>query len=241
MNIDFLDIETSPMIVESWGLWKQNHSYKSIRQHRSILCAVWKRRGNDYVEYTDQIKFKPNEIDDTEVCNNLYHALQDTDVLVMHNGNKFDLPIIRAHLIHRGFPPLPPIKVIDTLTLVRKYFKFVSNRLDDVGEFLGVGRKIPTNYELWQRVMAGEKAAIEEMSKYCIQDVLLLEDVFDVIEPYLVNEVKRNQILTPEDPCPHCGTVEKQSRGWGYNLATKYRRFQCMGCHSWLRGKNEKK
>ena len=241
MNKLFLDIETSPLVVESWNLYPERLSYESIRQPRAILCGAWSSEGSSDIEYTDQFTLKNGQIDDTANCNNLYHTLVGADVLVMHNGDKFDLPIIRTHLLERGFPPIPPIKTIDTLKLARKYFKFSSNRLDHLGETLGVGRKIKTEYRLWQEVMNGNKQALQKMVDYNIQDVELLKRVYYRMAAWFGNEVRNNTIASPHDPCPSCGSTKgHQSRGWGKNIKSVYRRYQCKSCRAWNRGTNKR-
>lgn len=104
---------------------------------------------------------------------------------MMHNCDKFDLPWIKARAAYHGLPMYPKYTSVDTLKIARYQFKFPSNRLDDLGDYLGVGRKIETDRQLWvDTVCNGSREALDRMVKYCEQDVFLLEDVYDKLKSY---------------------------------------------------------
>ena len=142
MKIILWDVETAPLTVTSWGLYKPHLSHENILEDSSIICAAWKVLGEAGVKTVAVKPSKPRE--DRALVGVLRQALSTADVIVAHNGDKFDLKHLNARLAHHNLAPLPPIRTIDTLKVARKYFRFTSNRLDYLGAYLGVGRKIPT-------------------------------------------------------------------------------------------------
>ena len=63
----------------------------------------------------------------------------EADVVIAHNGDKFDMRKANARFGH--YEPPMPVQQVDTLKVARKYFKFESNKLGDLGEHLGLGNK----------------------------------------------------------------------------------------------------
>ncbi|MGH7867674.1 MAG: hypothetical protein ACREP9_08610 [Candidatus Dormibacteraceae bacterium] len=77
-----------------------------------------------------------------------------------HNGDYFDIPWVKGRLLFHGLPPMRPIPTIDTKALASRHFYLNSNRLDYLGQYLGVGKKIKTDYDLWLDCMNGDEKAL---------------------------------------------------------------------------------
>jgi hypothetical protein len=235
MKILIYDIETRPMVVTSWGLFKPYLTHENILQESGLISAAFKWLGEKQVQATQVDPKKP--ADDSKCVKDLHGALSAADVIVAHNGDKFDLRKFNARAIVHGLDPLPPIPTIDTMKVARKYFSFNSNRLDYLGHFLGVGRKLHTDYGLWLEVMNGDKASLDKMVRYNKQDVLLLEKVYLKLRPYIRNHPNAN-LHTSGGCCPNCGGNRTQKRGFLYARTTQRQRFQCMDCKAWFAGES---
>src|SRR6202007_1093580 len=96
---------------------------------------------------------------DLHVLQVLHSVLAEADVIVAHNGDKFDIKFTEARMLIQGLPPLPPIQKIDTLKVAKDRFMFNSNKLDYLGQILKVGRKQHTSPQLWLEVLKGNKVA----------------------------------------------------------------------------------
>jgi DNA polymerase III epsilon subunit-like protein len=155
----FWDVETSPLIVPVWGLWENNIDHTNILEETNILCACWKELGK--AEIRDLRVDPSNPRDDKGLCRVLKNVLSEADVIVAHNGDDFDLRVLNARLIYHGFDPLPPITTIDTKKVAKSKFRFVSNRLDYLGAYLGLGRKKKTSFKLWLDVLNGNQKALD--------------------------------------------------------------------------------
>jgi DNA polymerase elongation subunit (family B) len=230
------DIETSPMIVTTWGLYEPHLSHDNILQESILISAAWKWFGEKQV-YADSISPRRPK-DDRGLITRLRKVLLEADVLVAHNGDRFDLRKFNGRAIFHGLKPLPKIATIDTLKIARRIFHFNSNRLDYLGKFLCGTGKIPTTYDLWLKVMDGDEEALAKMVRYNKADVLVLEKVYERLRPFIKNH-PNSALYSGVTCCPTCGSNEFQRRGYLYQETTKRQRYQCSSpeCGAWFSGK----
>lgn len=229
------DIETSHNILASFTLYEKRgltipHSH--ILKERQILCASWSMIG-DRAVHSAHVTAGGN---DREVVRQLHDVLSNVDAVVHHHGDFFDLRYFNARALYHGMRPIPPIIQIDTKKIAKAKFLFNSNRLDYLGQFLGVGKKIKTDGDLWLECLKGNPKAIEKMVRYNRQDVRLLKRVFAKLRPYVPAKINY-QLFGDPDACPSCGSCKTQHRGYAYTKERKYPRRQCQSCGSWFRGR----
>ncbi len=231
-KILFIDIETTPNLVYTWGLWNQNIGLNQIVRTSEIICFAYSWFGIDDVRCTsgkEKNLIKP-----------ILKLLDEADIVVAHNADRFDLPRIRAVALKMGIKPPSPFKIVDTLKVAKRQFKFESNRLDFLAEALGVrlkGKhpKFP-GFELWLQCMKGNQEAWNEMEEYNIGDVETLEDVYFKMLPWIDNHP--NVAVMDEGDvhsCPKCGSVRLHRRGFAYTNVGKYQRYRCADCGGWSR------
>ena len=222
------DEETSYILGLTFGLYPESIPYSNIVEDWRIHCASWKWAGGIKV-YTAVEKDK----NDYEVVRKLAEAINEADFLISHNGNKFDIKKLNTRLIYHRLPPLPNVPQVDTLKEARAIGAFSSNRLDYLGEYLGVGRKLANAPGLWKDAFFGKKSALEAMRKYNIQDVLLLEEVYEELRPYFKTHPNFNSIMGTEDNCPRCGSTHLTKRGYNVTKTGRKQRYQCTDCGAW--------
>lgn len=248
----FWDIETSPLIAPVWGLWQQDIYYDSVIMPWHIICAAYSWGDGEIVELKTGPGLQANK--DYKVVKELHKAISQADILVAHNGDKFDLRKFNTRAVLHGFDPIPPVKTVDTLKVARKYFKFDSNRLDSLGQVLGLGGKMDNPKGLWLRAIAAEiianphlkkkekqkvwedqEEAINMMSDYCGRDVELLEDLYLKLRPYIQNHPNANVIRKKkkEDVCPNCESTDIRPRGFHYTRTGAKQRYRCHDCGAW--------
>ena len=238
MKILILDIETAPMIADVWSLWEQNVGLNQIVHDWYILSWAAKWADGKKVYYADQSKAENLE-DDSEILRKLWALLDEADIVIAHNGSRFDIPKINARFIKAGLPPPSPYRQIDTLKLAKAKFKFTSNRLAYLAKFLGVGTKEEhpnfPGHLLWVETRKGNAKAWREMRKYNIQDVLVLEQVYAKLRPW---DSKHPNLGVDGGACPVCAAAgELEKRGFHYTNGGKYQRYVCKACGAWSRGK----
>jgi len=184
MKTLYLDIETTPMQVYTWGLWDQNISIDQIIKSTEMLCFGARWGG------TKKVIFKSVHHDGKEaMLKELHKLMEEADVLVGWNSAAFDHKHINREFLENGMQPPSPVKDLDLMSGVKANFQFPSNKLDYVAQKLGVGAKVKhSGFKLWLDCMAGNKKAWEEMKKYQIQDVNLLIDLYDLLLPWFVGK-----------------------------------------------------
>ena len=179
--------------------------------------------------------YKKGSEDDRKLVKELWHLLDKAEIVIAQNGDAFDLKKINTRFAYYGMPPPSPYRTVDTLKVARRYFAFNSNKLDYLGEYLGLGRKIKhEGFELWKRCIDGDLKAWKQMKAYNRQDVVLLEKVYLHLLPWIKNHPNLDN-YSDTTVCPKCGSKELQRRGYQFNQTTKYARIQCKNCGGWSR------
>lgn len=234
MRLLFFDLETSPNLVYTWGLFNQNIGINQIVEPTQVLCfgAQW------YGE--SKVHFRSVHHDGREaMLKHLHELMDEADAICGWNSAGFDHPHIRREFMEARMPPPSPTKDYD-LMKVAKTARWPSNKLDYVAQRLGKGSKVThEGFALWRKCMAGDDTAWKAMKKYQIQDVKLLVDLYEDLVPWSGKKhPARNVIDGVEDGCPVCAQVDWQRRGYENLTTGKYQKFQCRNCKSWSRSKS---
>jgi rRNA maturation protein Nop10 len=232
MKILLLDIERAPNIATVWGLFNQNIGIQHVLDSAYMLCWAAKWLGEEHT-YFDSIHRSTNK----NMLLNLHELLDQADAVIHYNGRRFDIPVINKAFLLANISPPSPYKQIDLLTTIRSQFQFTSNKLAYVCNELGIGTKSThEGHELWLKCMAGDKAAWKTMEEYNIQDVALLESLYERILPWIPNH-PNHAMYEEELVCPQCGSKHYKPRGFTYTHSGKYQRYRCSakGCGKWFR------
>jgi DNA polymerase III epsilon subunit-like protein len=205
-----------------------------IIEDSKIICAAYKWSGEDK---THEIKFKVTSRDDKRVVKQMRDLIDEADVSIAHNGDRFDVRMLEKRIIDHRLDPLQGLVTIDTLKLSRKTFRFPSHKLDYIAQRLGLGAKTETGgFGLWKRVMEGDRSAVDHMSYYCAHDVELLEQVYETLAPYVGPKAANMSLLTNYDQsgCPTCGATNVQQWGRRALKGGIYQRYRCNDCsYTW--------
>ena len=127
----------------------------------------------------------------------------------------------------------PSFITIDTLNVARSKFKFNSNKLNYIAQFLGIGSKIKTDFGLWKDIMLNnDKAAMAKMVKYCQKDVILLEKVFKHLRPHIAPKSHYGvQFGEDRGSCPECGSDELIRWGTRVTVSGMVKvKYNCKTC-----------
>jgi len=235
----FFDIEIAPIVGTTWATYDTNVIWKI--QDWYILCFAYKWQGENRTHVVSQPQFKgytPGSTDDSAIAEKLHSLFDEAHILVAHNGNKFDIKKVNARFLYHGLMPPSHYQRIDTLLVARRHFGFTSNKLDELGATLGVGRKEHSNKELWRLCMAGDPKAWRKMERYNKQDVVLLEAVYDKLMPYDTGHPNIAIITGKPDSCPSCGRQGTlTANGKRYNKTSVQQAWMCTACRSSCRSR----
>lgn len=180
----------------------------------------------------------PDMLDDRYLVEEFTKAFNTADYHVTWYGEGFDLRMLRSKSILYGLPPLAPVTHIDLWKTARRKFKLHSNRLNVWEQFLGVKHaKTPLRFEQWLAAAHGNREALDYIVEHNRNDVLVLEEVFVKMRPWLEN-VPVFGLFTGEDHvCPACGSPELLRRGYKTANTRIYQQYQCKACGHWSRSR----
>jgi hypothetical protein len=236
-KILFYDIETAPNLSYVWGHYEQNVIKHDREWYMLCFGYKWEHQKRTYVssliDFPEAYAKDPE--DDFHVVKKLWELINEADIIVAHNGDKFDQRKANARFIKHGLGPASPVATVDTLKVARKYFYFNANHLNSLGKHLGLGEKVETGgFETWAGCMRGDSKAWRKMIKYCRQDVVLLRDVYLALRPWMTNHPNRNT-YEEGNGCPTCGHLTLHRRGYKTTKTMRYIQMQCQACGSYCR------
>lgn len=228
----YFDCEVSPNIGFFWQAgYKINIDYTNIIREREIICICYKWEGSKKMY---SLQWDKNQ-SDKKLLLAFMDVMKEADEMVGHNGDKFDLAWIRTRCLFHRIPLFPKYNTIDTLKVSRSKFRFNSNRLNYIADYLGLGTKHHTTFDLWKRIVLDKcDKSMRKMVAYCKQDVKLLEQVYAVLSKHIEPKMHHGVLMDGNDrgSCPSCGgvgTLVKQrltSTATGL-LKAKYRCNKC--------------
>lgn len=232
-----LDIETSPLSSYHWGLWQQNiGDPMRFDDDRSFMMSIaMKWLGSDEVFY-----FENRTEDDSEILKETFKFLDRADLVVAHNGKKFDLKKINAFALINNLKPPSPYRIIDTLVEAKKHFAFERNTLDYIARALGCSHKLKhedfSGFELWKQCLAGNSKAWDEMRIYNEADVTVLEEVYLKMRPYIKSHPNVAVTANSTVPlCASCGSANLTQDGYSITNVSKFVKYVCNDCGSFSR------
>lgn len=231
------DIEVSPNVSYTWN-GKYEVDVIEFVQPWYMLTFAWRWYGKNktYAYSLPMMKgYKDNKKDDRALCRKLWELMGEADILCAHNGDAYDQKMSFARFVKHGFTPPAPSQTIDTLKVARKHFKFSSNKLDDLGKYLGVGKKLAHHgFDTWLGCMERDDSkSWREMVDYNKRDVELLERVYVKLKPYMNNHPNIGVYTDENHVCPICGSLNVQRAGWRITRTGKTQRYACQNCGGW--------
>lgn len=241
-KILLLDIETAPMKAYVWSRWKQNIYLDQTISEWFMLTWAAKWLDDDEV-MSDRLS--PEEAiaeNDERLVYGLWQLLNEAQIIIAHNGKKFDEPKIKSRFIVHGYPPTTPYKQIDTLEVSKRQFGFSSNKLDALATYFGIPNKLETNFNLWKECLNGNPDALVSMELYNRMDVTILEKVYLVLRPYIKGHINVGLLTDEANVCPHCGSkdINEIENKFSFNNTTLTKLYRCTSCGAVSRGaKNE--
>lgn len=233
----FFDIETAPNLANVWAHYDQN--VIAHEREWTMLSFAWRWEGEQKVHALSNYHDFGETTDDTKLCKALWDLFDEADIVIAHNGDKFDIRKANARFAELRLGPPSPFRSIDTRKVAKRYFAFNSNALNDLGQHFGIGKKVKhPGWEMWEGCIKGEQKWWDLMVKYNRQDINLLRDVYMILRPFISNHPN----LANYDPtavCPTCGAgiEHAHQRGKYHNQTTTYQRWHCQKCGSYFRSR----
>jgi len=238
-RIAFYDLENAPSLGWYYDRWKEGNIVAD-EQDWFMLSFAWQWAGKEKVHcraLCDYPGYAKNKKDDSPLIKDLWKLFDEADILIAHNGDRFDRRKSNARFLGCKLPPPSPYKTIDTLKVARRQFMLTSNSLASLGQFLGLGGKLPTTgWDTWRACINGDPKAWSVIKKYNKRDVSLLKDVYHELRPWIPNHPDLRN-YTGRTGCPACQSKNVQCRGFNIAKTRKTQRMQCQDCGHWHSGR----
>lgn len=232
-KILIFDIEITPLEAYIWAtnVWKARVPDESVISRWFMLTWSAKWLNDNQIMSMRGTREEVLEEDDGRIVKGLWELLNQADIVVAHNGNKFDVPNINTRFVVHGLPPTKPYKQIDTLKIAQSQFGFSHNSLDALCNVFGFGAKNPTGMALWKRAKSGDNDALEYMEEYNRNDVVMLEKLYLKLRPWIRNHPNVGMYKnTLESVCANCGSSNIVVDGHYYTNTGRYLTYKCNDC-----------
>lgn len=237
-QILYYDIETTLAKSYHWGQWKQNLSVKQQIQESHMLSHAW--AWNDGEVFSSVLT--PEEVlsqDDERIVYECWSLLDNCDVVVAHNGKRFDIKKVNGYFLKYGLPKPGSYKIIDTLEIAKKNFNLPFKSLEYLAKFLGVELKQDSGgIQTWIDCDRGCPEALETMRYYNEGDIVSLRDIHKRMKGWDNNGVNIALYNEGHDAlCTHCGSDDVQilTDKFAYTPQRKYQLLRCNSCQAVLR------
>lgn len=233
IKIGFWDIETSKQTSEHWQGMYEINVINILTYSHMISWSVKELDGKVKTRLiTDYPLFKRQRRNDKALVKDLWKELSKYDLLIAHNGNRYDIKYTNARFAFHGLKPLPPYKTVDTCLAARRYFFFPSNKLNDLLLFLGYPPKVDTGgHTTWDGVLKGDKKAIAKMREYNAYDVIGLEKVYKRLRPFISSHPALN---VHDLVCKFCGSSDIIKRRKENVFKKRMAQMSCKKCGGWF-------
>jgi transposase-like protein/predicted RNA-binding Zn-ribbon protein involved in translation (DUF1610 family) len=230
-KILLLDIETLYIVAAVWGIYDQTIQTPNILKDSCILSWSAKWLFDSVVMSDVLTKNEAKDRDDSRVLNSIWMLMNDANIIIAHNGDRFDIPKLNASFfIHKMKPPMP-FQTIDTYKVAKSIMALTSNKLDYISKLISNKQKIKTDLDLWIRCDRGDQDALDDMIKYNRNDVVLLEEAYLEIRPWMKSAPNLGLYMDVLEPvCRICGSTNLDWCGEYVTPANKYEAYRCNNC-----------
>lgn len=235
----YFDIETTLAKSYHWGQWQQNLSVKQQIQESHMLSHAWAWGDGEVFSSV----LTPEEVlnqDDERIVYEIWSLLDNCDIVVAHNGKRFDVKKVNGYFLKYGLPKPSSYKVIDTLEIAKKHFNLPFKSLEYLAKFLNVELKQDSGgIQTWIDCDRGNPEALATMKFYNRGDVVTLREIHNKLKGWDNNGVNIALYNDNHDTlCTHCGSddVSVLTDKYAYTPNRKYQVYRCNSCKAVLRG-----
>ncbi len=229
------DLETSPMVTYNFERFDQNIGLEQIKEDWTILAwgAKWLGDPKSKAIYRDT-RNKKDVRDDKDIVKELIELLEQADICITHNGDKFDIKRLNARALLHGLPPYKHPASTDTYKESKKVFSLTSHSLDYASANVNTKYKKLKHEEfpglsLWKEVLKGNKKAWRVMQKYCLHDVFATEEYFTKIQGWIKTQNLSCYFDDAAIRC-RCGSSNIYKKGFVYTDSGKFQGYKCKDC-----------
>lgn len=232
------DLEVSPALGYFYPPTWETGILKAVERQK-LMSFAWQVVGEKKIHsrnlsQTDTYKVDPQN--DTLLIKELHAVLSSADILLGQNSDNFDVKMANYFFLLTGLDPIPPVKYIDTKKVAKRYFRFMNNTLDNIGEELGLGGKTDITYkDLWVKAfLEQDKKSWRLMDVYCKNDVHQTTQAYLKMRPFMHSHPSLSRITGDSCSCPRCGSYVFRLKAYRTSNTSRYRQYQCKECFGYF-------
>lgn len=226
----YWDIEMLPGVFYGWSMYSE--PFQQI-ENTTISMISYRWDGEDEVHsiHLNEKQYNKNIRNEKPIIKEFLKVVNQADVMVAHNGDKFDWKKFNFKVAKYNLKPVKKPILVDTLKMVKQEMSADSHRLGDLCREFNLPVKIPLN--------GGFTAAFRgygkylELVNYNRQDIICLEMLYNYIKPHCRPKYDVSKLDNKNRACSSCGSCDIIKYG-KYILATgkQVSRYRCKTCKS---------
>lgn len=228
------DLEVSPALGYFYPPTWETGILK-VEERQRLMSFAWQVVGEKKIHalnlsHMDTYKVDPRN--DKLLVKELHKVMSSADILLGQNSDQFDVKMANYFFIMNDLEPIPPTKYIDTKKIAKRYFRFLNNTLDNLGEELGFGGKTKITYkDLWvDAYLLGDKKSWKLMDVYCKNDVDKTTKIYLKMRGFMHSHPSLSRISGEWDSCPRCGSYSHRVKAYRTSNTSRYHQYQCNDC-----------
>ena len=117
------DLETAPLKSAIWSARQRYTPYAMLEKDWFLMSYSAKWLGRDHIMYGDLRDSPVGCEDDRKLILELYSLVSQADIVVAHNGDRFDVPSLNTRFLHHNLTPPPPFHSVDTFRVAKQNFR----------------------------------------------------------------------------------------------------------------------
>lgn len=228
------DLEVAPALGYFYPPLYETRVLK-VKDRQKLMSFAWQEVGSQRIEalnMSQMASYHERPYDDKQLTIELHEVMSQADILLGQNSDQFDVKMANYFFIMNGLEPIPPTKYIDTKKIAKRYFRFMSNSLDNLGEELGFGGKTDITYkDLWvPAFLEQDLEAWKLMNEYCANDVDQTTKIYLKMRGFMHSHPSLSRISGNYDSCPRCGSFTYRVKAYRTTNTSRYRQYQCNEC-----------
>jgi hypothetical protein len=227
------DVETLPTLAYTWGVWNVNITKEKIVKEECLLSFAAKWLGDDRIISDVLTPKEAVNRDDKRLSTNLWKLIEEAQVVITHNGKRFDIRKMNTRFWKHGLNRPSSYKVIDTLVTAKAVFGLLYNSMSYIAEFKEADQKLDTEFALWIGCDNGNKDALIYMQTYNEQDVRTQEAIYMEMRGWMPNHPDLGVYQNLDGVCPVCLSGNKPKEiGFYVAKSNRYLEHRCLECGS---------
>jgi len=225
-----VDIETLPLIGYAFNPWQTNITLGHLIKDFCILSYSAKWLGDDKIISDVLTPTEAQKRNDARILQGVWKLFESADVVVTHNGKRFDIKKLNARFWKNKMSRPSSYKVVDTLTSARSVFGLTYNSVAAIAKFIGADEKLDTAFGLWVACDMGDIESLQYMREYNEQDVETQEEIYMEMRGWIENHPDLRVYTNSSDACPVCLKTNHHKIGLYHANKNKYVEHRCDNC-----------